>query len=149
VKTLTDADALRVDPVSARSTTIIALNALPPHCSGLPDGRTFEEEFQVYEVVGTVLATRDEDDRDVHLALADPNDVTQTIVVEVADPACATTSPFMTTLSNARLQYQSLGSLAGRRVRVRGVGFYDFVHGQIGRSASCIELHPVLSIIVP
>jgi hypothetical protein len=49
-------------------------------------------------------------------------------------------------LSNARLQYQSLGSVAGRRVRVRGVGFYDFAHEQTGRSASCIELHPVLSI---
>ena len=96
-----------------------------------------------------MLVTRNEDDRDVHIALADPNDVTKTVVVEVADPACATTSPFLTTLSNARLQYQSLGSLVGRRVRVRGVGFYDFAHGQTGRSVSCIELHPVLSITAP
>jgi hypothetical protein len=149
VKTLTDGDALRVDPLTAMPTTIAALNALTPRCAGLPDGRTFAEEFQVYEVEGTVQVARDEDDRDVHIALADPADGTRTIVVEVADPACAATSPFITTLSNARLQYQSLGSLAGRRVRVRGVGFYDFAHGQTGRSASCIELHPVLSITMP
>jgi hypothetical protein len=29
---------------------------------------------------------------------------------------------------------------------VRGVGFYDFNHGQRGRSANCIELHPIVSI---
>jgi hypothetical protein len=26
------------------------------------------------------------------------------------------------------------------------VGFFDFNHGQTGRSRSCIELHPVLGI---
>jgi hypothetical protein len=31
-------------------------------------------------------------------------------------------------------------------VRVRGVGFYDFAHGQRGRSQNCIELHPILSM---
>jgi hypothetical protein len=55
-------------------------------------------------------------------------------------------SPLLTSLSNAKIQYQMLGSLVGRQVRVRGVGFYDFAHGQTGRSESCIELHPVLSI---
>jgi hypothetical protein len=84
--------------------------------------------------------------RRIGIALADPIDPTKTIVVEVVDPPCAVTSPLLTTLSNAKVQYQTLGSLAGRPVRVRGVGFYDFAHGQTGRSDSCIELHPVLSI---
>jgi len=66
--------------------------------------------------------------------------------VEVVDPPCAATSPFVTTLMSARTQYQSLGLLTGRRVRVREAGFYDFAHGQTG-SDSCIELHLVLSII--
>jgi hypothetical protein len=85
----------------------------------------------------------------LHIALADPIDPSKTIVVEVVDPACATTSALLTTLSNARVQYEALGSLVGRQVRVRGVGFYDFAHGQTGRSQSCIELHPVLSISTP
>ena len=33
------------------------MNAFPQHCSGLPDPRTFPEEFRVYEVTGTVLET--------------------------------------------------------------------------------------------
>jgi hypothetical protein len=31
-------------------------------------------------------------------------------------------------------------------VRMRGVGFYDFDHGQRGRSKNCIELHPIVFI---
>src|SRR5206468_12777128 len=107
------------------------------------------EEFRVYEVVGMVQFTRDEVDRDVHLALADPADPVKTIVVEIVDPTCAPASPMLTAFSNARLEYQSLGLPAGRQVRVRGVGFYDFAHGQIGRSNSCFELHTVLDIGAP
>src|SRR5207253_2951970 len=112
------------------STTISALNGFGAHCSGLPDARTFAEEFRVFEVSGVVQLTRNEDDHDVHIALADPNDATQTIVVEVVDPACsgAVQSPYVSTLAQARSQYQSLGPLTGRTVRLRGVGFYDFNH---------------------
>ena len=149
VKTLTDPDATRVDMSNVISTTITALNGFATRCSGLPDGRTFAEEFRVYDVIGVVRLTRGEEDRDVHVVLADPADLTKTIIVEVVDPACATTSPLLTTFSNARVQYQNLGSLVDRRVRVRGVGFYDFEHGQTGRSDNCIELHPVLSIGTP
>jgi len=78
-------------------------------CAGLCEARTFAEAFPVYEVVGTVQVIRSEDDYDVHVALADPADPTKTIVVEVADPACATTSPLLTTLSNAKTQFQALG----------------------------------------
>lgn len=150
VKTLSDLDAIRVDFVSVTPTTIAALNGLAPHCSGLPDARTFAEEFRVFEAIGLVQLTRNEDDRDVHIALADPADPSRTIVVEVADPSCsgAAQSPFVSMLSQAKIQFGSLGPIVGKRVRVRGVGFYDVAHGQTGRSQSCIELHPVLSMMV-
>jgi hypothetical protein len=148
VKTLSDPDAIRVDFVGVTPTTIAALNGLAPHCSGLSEARTYAEEFRVYEATGLVQITRNEDDRDVHIALADPVDPSKTIVVEVVDPSCAgaAQSPFVSMLSQAKVQFGILGSIVGRRVRVRGVGFYDFAHGQTGRSQSCIELHPVLSI---
>jgi len=37
-------------------------------------------------------------------------------------------------------------SLVGTTLRVRGVGFYDFDHAQIGRSLDCLELHPLIGI---
>lgn len=148
MKTLSDADATRVNLNDVTATTIASLNALAAHCSGLPDARTFAEEFRVYEVTGVVQLTRNEDDRDVHIALSDPNDSSQTVVVEVADPACdgAVQSPYSSTLTQARSMYQALGSFTGKTVKLRGVGFYDFDHSQTGRSRSCIELHPVVSI---
>ena len=70
------------------------------------------------------------------------------LFTEVVDPVCAATSPYLPTLQSARSQYQVLSPLVGKVVRLRGVGFYDFAHGQTGRSRSCIELHPVLDIKV-
>jgi hypothetical protein len=148
VKTLSDAEATRVNLEDVTSTTIAALNGFDAHCASLPPARTFPEEFRVYEVTGVVRLTRNEDDRDVHIALSDPSDASQTIVVEVADPACsgAVQSPYASTLTRTRAMYESLGTLAGKTVSIRGVGFYDFDHGQTGRSRSCLELHPVVSI---
>jgi hypothetical protein len=148
VKTLADPDATRVDFLNVTHTTITDLNALAAHCSELPDARTFVEEFRLYEVTGVVVVARNESDHDVHLALSDLSDASQTIVVEVVDPTCATTSPYATTLSNARIQYERLAAQSGQRVTVRGVGFFDFAHGQTGRSKSCLELHPVLDVKV-
>jgi hypothetical protein len=154
VKTLSDADATRVDLSRVQQTTIRALNERTVRCSGLPSGRTFAEEFEVYEVTGRVTFVRLEDDRDYHVALADPVDSSSSIVTEVADVACqgAIRSPHRGALETARNGFISLlggkspSTLVGAMVRVRGVGFYDFNHGQRGRSRSCLELHPILEI---
>lgn len=155
VKTLSDPDATRVQFSPVVTTSIRELNALPTRCRELGDRRTADAELRVYEVVGRVVLARLEDDRDIHLALADPSDRTITIVTEVVDPVCqgATESPFRTSLLNAKDAFsalagpgRSLTSLAGRLVRVRGVGFYDVDHAQTGRSQSCLELHPVLAV---
>jgi len=154
VKTLSDPDATRVDLSRVQQTTIRALNERSARCSGLPSGRAFAEEFEVYEVTGRVTFVRLEDDRDYHVALADPADSNSTIVTEVADIACqgAIRSPHRGALETARNGFVSLlggrspSTLVGATVRVRGVGFYDFNHGQTGRSRSCLELHPILEI---
>jgi hypothetical protein len=137
------------------TSTVAILSGLPPHCGGGADNaRMYEGEFQVFDVIGRIVLVRAEDDRDFHVVIADPNDAGSTMVTEVADPGCsgATESPFGQQLQAARASFdtlragRSLSALSGELVRVRGVGFYDFNHGQTGRSRSCIELHPVLSI---
>src|SRR5437762_11083619 len=57
VKTLSDTDALRVNMTDVIPTAVAALNAFSAHCTGLPDARTFPEEFRVYDVVALVLLT--------------------------------------------------------------------------------------------
>jgi hypothetical protein len=156
VKTLSDADVFSVNLGNVQSTTIKDLNLLPTHCSGLPSSRAFPPEFQTFEVTGRIIVARLEDDRDYHVALADPSDGSFTIVTEIPDPQCdgAATSPYHQTLAQVRAAFdaiaggRSLSSLTGTLVRVRGVGFYDFNHGQTGRSESCLELHALISIEV-
>ena len=155
VKTLSDAAATSVRLTTAQVTTIGALNELPSHCSGLPASRAFEEEFVLYEVVGRITLVRLEDDHDYHVAMADPSDGSSTMVTEVVDVACegAATSPVARDLASARQSFEQLfagrlpSSLVGTMVRVRGVGFYDFDHGQTGRSRNCLELHPIMSVV--
>jgi hypothetical protein len=66
--------------------------------------------------------------------------------------AGAVISPHLATLRSVEGMFNMLlgaslpSTLVGTLVRVRGVGFYDFNHGQRGRSANCIELHPIVLI---
>jgi hypothetical protein len=157
VKTLADRDAARVNVEAVTPTSIRDLNNLPVRCSGLPETRSFDEEFEVFEVTGRITFVAHEDDRDYHIALEDVSNPGYTMVSELADTLCAgaIVSPHFSTLSRADAMWRTLlgdrspQSVVGTVVRVRGVGFYDFAHGQRGRSRNCMELHPILSIDRP
>jgi hypothetical protein len=120
----------------------------------LPDNRAYDEEFRTFEVTGRITYIAHEDDRDYHIALEDPANAGFTIVAELADILCAgaVVSPHYSALSRADGMWRLLVSdrspqnLVGSTVTVQGVGFYDFAHGQRGRSANCMELHPIVSI---
>lgn len=153
VKTLSDPDATSVD-FTVQHTTIRALNQLPARCHGGPDRRAYPEEFAVYEVAGRITHVTLQDDRDYHVVLADPDEPSFTMVTEVANPACqgVVSSPFLSVLQSTRADFDQvragrpLSALVGERVRVRGVGFFDFNHNQIGRAHNCMELHPLVGI---
>lgn len=157
VKTLSDPDAGAVNINSVTPISIRELNGFATHCSGLAERRTFAEEFRVFEVTGRITFVRLEDDRDYHIALEDPDNAGFTVVTELANILCAgaVISPHFSALSAADAMWRilidgrSTTTLIGSTVRVRGVGFYDFAHGQRGRSSNCIELHPILSIAPP
>jgi len=154
VKTLADQDAGSVALSAVTAISIHDLNALTPHCDGSPDRRVYAEEFRVFEITGRVIYIAHEDDRDYHMAVEDPDDPTATVVTELADTRCsgASMSPHLAALRSVEGMFASVlsgsapSSLVGTMVRIQGVGFYDFDHGQRGRSKSCIELHPIVFI---
>jgi hypothetical protein len=154
VKTLADQDASTIALSQVNPISIHDLNALPSHCEGGPDRRTFPEEFRVYEIVGRVIYVAHEDDRDYHIVLEDPNDAASSVVTELADTRCAgaSISPHLAELRSVEGMLASVSggnppaSLFGMTLRVQGVGFYDFNHSQRGRSKNCIELHPIVSL---
>ncbi len=157
VKALRDRDAPQITFDAPIPTTIAALNELPSHCGPAGNRRRATEEFSVYQVTGRIIRVRRERDRDVHIVVSDLEHPRDRLVIELGDPDTRSgrRSPFRDRLAAARRTFDALqkqfgvGSvreLEGRTVRVTGVGFFDINHLQRGRSRSCIELHPVLSI---
>jgi hypothetical protein len=157
VKSLRDRDASRIQLETVIQTTVTALNALRSQCGPATDHRVREEEFRVYEVVGRVARVKRERDHDIHIVLADPEDPRERLIVESDDPDFRgnAVSPYREKLAAARQMFddfvkqsgvRQLNDVRGTLVRVTGVGFFDMNHLQIGRSRSCIELHPILAI---
>jgi acetylornithine deacetylase/succinyl-diaminopimelate desuccinylase-like protein len=157
VKSLRDHEAHKIQFDNTIATTVGALNAIPSHCGPTLDHRVRPEEFRVYEVVGRIARAKREMDHDIHIVLEDPEDPHATLVTESDDPNFRgnTESPYRAKLGDARAMLEDLlretgapewKDLVGVTVRVTGVGFFDLNHFQVGRSRSCIELHPILKI---
>jgi hypothetical protein len=157
VKSLRDREANRIQLERVTPTTVAALNAIRSHCGPARDRRVRDEEFQVYQVVGRIAHAKRERDHDIHIVLEDPDDPRDRLVVELDDPDFRDNvlSPYREKLATARHMFVDLVRQSGARelndvqgitVRVTGVGFFDMKHLQVGRSRSCIELHPVLAI---
>src|SRR5947209_439002 len=75
------------------------------------------------------------------------------MISEIASPACvASSSLLLPGIQNARsefdAQYTTTSSFqtANVPVTISGVGFFDFVHGQVGVAPNGIELHAVLDV---
>lgn len=156
VKSLRDQDAPSIQFDAPIVTTVRALNALPSHCGPAGNHRVRPEEFRVYEVVGRITRVKSQLDHDIHVELEDPEDPRARIVTESDDPNFRgnVSSPYRAKLDDARKMLETLRQQSGKdwkdlegiTVRMTGVGFFDMYHLQIGRSQSCIELHPILTI---
>src|SRR5205823_14690628 len=94
------------------------------------------------------------DDVDYHMVLQDPTG--NTMVTEIPSPACdGSTSPFDAAVAAVRAKFDAHFSTnpangffqtANVPVQMKGVGFFDFIHGQTGVAPNGIELHPLLDI---
>jgi hypothetical protein len=151
VKTLSDPDRERVQlrPVD---TTIEALVAAPRPVVLSPVARADPVEVTVYRVEARLLWLFTEVDGDYHLVLASTRDTTITMIGEVPDPACAGACASGFAVVYAQVRQKLLDYLnsppSGARpfVRITGVGFFDYLHGQRGVANNGIELHPVLDV---
>jgi len=155
VKTLSDGDAAKVN-FSPIPSTVTHLRALPAPSSLPAASRIAPTELTTFTVTAAVVEFKLEDDRDIHLVIADPNDSSATMIVEFPDAAdCsgAVTSAHRSEMESAR---QSMIAAFGQpssshftrisgTATISGVGFFDFKHGQSGVAPNAIELHPALS----
>lgn len=154
VKTLSDQDRglVQLRPVH---TTIKSLVSLRRPASLPATHRERPLETTVYEVEARLLYLFTESDNDYHIVLASPQDTTVTMIAEVPDPQCAGACSSGLAARYGQVRQQLLDylnspqSVARPLVRITGVGFFDFIHGQRGVAPNGIELHPVLRVALP
>jgi Protein of unknown function (DUF3761) len=151
VKTLTDPDTGRIhqDTTGATVAQLVALQR-PAHLS--PSARAAPAEVTVYRVEARLVGFFSESGHDYHLVLASLQDPAITMIAEVPDPDCSRVCTSGRAQLYAELRQKLLDRLNSPQserqplVRVTGVGFFDYRHGQRGLAPNGIELHPVLNV---
>jgi hypothetical protein len=169
VKTLTDKDAAAVNLNPDTSKTVADLYAVPAPTTSSEDTRLNATEKMAFTVRARLIGYKEEfdpnsasankGDRDFHIVIADLQDPSKTMVVEIPDSTCGgvCASPQLQKISDARKEFASkfpndppdkdFRVVQGNvEVDVTGVGFFDFAHGQTGLAKNCVELHPVIAI---
>jgi hypothetical protein len=151
IKTGTDLDAFRVDLNVVLPTTIAEMRSWTAPNPIPLTSRVVPHELTVYAVSGTLTDYRLEADSDYHLVIRDG--AGNTIITEIPCPCCvADSSPFHAKVIEARrifdARFTATGTFQSTNVPVvvKGVGFFDFIHGQRGVAPNGIELHPILEL---
>lgn len=150
VKTVTDGTRINL---RAKRATIAQLGALPVPAGMSSHAARLPGESTVYQVTGvTLVKAKLEADSDYHLVLRSATG--QTMIAEIPDPACARSSTVISQLTTDRANFDAtFGAVGGSwrtinaRVTVKGIAFFDVLHGQSGVAPNGIELHPVLSVV--
>jgi hypothetical protein len=151
VKTLTDDGAGNVDFVP-RDATINELGLVPAPKSVQDDMPRQSQELNVYRVVASIFAFKQEEDSDIHLAIMDPNPPQATMIAEFPAATCDTSALEKQQIDQARDDFVAAFGRPSTKWKkppgcatITGVFFFDKKHGQVGRAPNAAELHPVLS----
>lgn len=150
VKTGTDDDRHRVN-ATPRDVSLSYLRSRPTPSSRPQTARVAPVERTTYRVHARLIEFKREADDDYHLVLADRGG--RTLVVEIPAPECVgRISPFRAGIRAARHAMDSRFTVGSEfqqssvAVVVRGIGFFDYLHGQTGMAPNGVELHPVIGI---
>jgi hypothetical protein len=150
VKTGTDADRNRVS-THPRTVSITYLRRRHEPSTRPQSSRVAPVELRTYRVHARLVKYAHEADGDYHLVLQGSHH--RTIVAEIPSPSCVgRISPFKAGTRRARrhfdARYTATSSFKTTHssVTIKGVGFFDFYHGQTGMAPNNLELHPVTGL---
>ena len=151
VKTLSDPDRKKVRFSPRRRTIAQFRRRTPPSNLGASTPRTTKVEFHTWTLHAKPRKAKIEGDGDIHLIIVAPKHPHRTMIVEFPKRSCVAAPFKRKQIAGARRRFiNNCGSMSGAwaylkgSVDVRGVGFWDSVHGQTGVAPNGIELHPVL-----
>src|SRR5947209_5679577 len=148
VKTLSDADRDKVH-FAPSEVTVGWLASQKPPAHLLANRRAAPIETQTYKIRALLVGYKLEKDEDFHVVVADIENPSETMIVEIPSPDCvgACASGHGEEFQKAREVIMGLPEpVSPVTIVVTGVGFFDFLHGQTGAAPNGIELHPVLKI---
>jgi hypothetical protein len=152
VKTGTDADIGKVNRSTQSSNTIVTMRGWTAPNPIPANNRVSPYETTEWVLNATLTQYKLEGDSDYHLVLSDASG--NTLIAEIPLPACVGSgSPFLSGITNARTEFNARFTpttsfqTANIPVQIKGVGMFDFLHGQTGVAPNGIELHPVLDIV--
>lgn len=151
VKTGTDPQAPSVDLSTYISSTIYNFHQSTRPSSLPSNGRVAPRETTQYRLSATLTKYVRETDSDYHLVIKDS--AGRTMIIELPATTCVGAgSPFGPGISRARQQFDARFTATTSfkttttPVTIKGVGFWDYLHGQTGVAPNGIEVHPVLDI---
>ena len=151
VKTGTDPNAPSVNLSTYISSTIYNFHQSTRPSSLPSNGRVSPRETNQYRLSATLTKYVRESDSDYHLVIKDS--AGRTMIIELPASSCVGAgSPFGTGISRARSQFDARFTATTSfkttttPVTIKGIGFWDYLHGQTGVAPNGIEVHPVLDI---
>jgi hypothetical protein len=154
IKTGTDAQARKVNTTKIYTTTLFHMIRLQAPADPSPYSRDAPVETTTWQLTAKLIRIKEETDSDFHLVLEDSGG--RTMIAEAPFPGCiGSSSPFIHQINYVRSKlvnlYHPLSSgweYPHQTVTVKGVGFFDFKHGQSGVAPNAIELHPLLGFAI-
>lgn len=152
VKTGTDPDAGQVNLASSSSTTIATMRSWTAPSPIPSNSRVSPYETTQWVLNATLVEFKLESDSDYHLVIKDSSG--NTMIAEIPSPNCVGSgSPFGPGITNSRNEFDAKYTATTSfqtvnvPVQIRGVGMFDFLHGQTGVAPNGIEIHPVLDVV--
>jgi hypothetical protein len=150
VKTLSDPEAREVD-FTPRPATVRYLGSLPARPGGQDSRGPLEK--RTFAVQAQLVGAKREADSDYHLVITSGG---ATMIAEMPLLGCTAGAQHRYAMTAARSELErAVGGPVGsswihpnQRVRLVGVLFFDFPHGQSGHARNYAELHPVLGFRV-
>lgn len=154
IKTGTDSGASSIPLSTWTSSTIYNFSQSTRPATIPSSSRVAPRETTQYSVSGTLIKYKREDDSDYHLVIQDG--AGRQMIIEIPSPNCVGGgSPWGSRISTARSQFDSRFTATtsfkttSTAITVRGIGFWDFLHGQTGALPNGLEVHPVLNVSFP
>jgi hypothetical protein len=151
VKEGSDADRYKVS-TTVYSTTIYSLRGRAKPSSYPRNNRIAPVELHTWAVTAYLTQYKVEGDGDIHLVLKDSSN--RSMIAEIPYGSCVPTiSRWKSAIASARAifarSYAATTSwkYTKRSVTLRGLGFFDVLHGQTGVAPNGIELHPVIYVV--